>query len=400
MGKTNKNDAARSQGHATKIILAVTALVVAATMYVVVADPFHVESKRPKKESMAAEAEKVRRSIEGLLSTADAIDPRGGAASLAQRRLSYEQAADLGRSFVQYSDQRDVLIRPLLAKALLRLGKTGKAEKTVNALLKLEPRSAEGLCLKGEILQLRRDPAALEHFRRAAESGQATPEIMARYGTALIPAGQYERSETMLLKALRGGCRSHGVLLGLSMLAMRDNRFAQAEGYLVELTGRSAPSVQTQVMLAQCQKENAKPAEAEKTLRQVLSKRDIPDLYIPLGDLLDMQGKPADAAAAYARAAKDSSRKAQACFKAARTYHAINRYDLAQKYIDLAASIVDDDEVRYWQKRIEAARTGKPEPKPGSLLTSRPGSSAPGAADANSGSATTRPGGLLDFKWR
>ena len=121
------------------------------------------------------------------------------------------------------------------------------------------------------------------------------------------------------------------------------------------------------VMLAQCQKENAKPAEAEKTLRRALAQQEVPELYIPLGDVLQLQKKYLDAAQTFVRAAEifakadETKMEAAASIKAARVYYLLDRHGLAMKYIDRAAALVDDPEVRQWQRKIEDARFGQPD---------------------------------------
>jgi tetratricopeptide (TPR) repeat protein len=389
---------ARARRRMTGILLAATAAVIAATVYVVVWDPLR-PSAPSHDDTGPSRGEQVRRQIEQVIAAADAIDPRGGPASLTERQVSYEQAAELGKRFVQLADQRDVLVRPVLAKALLRLGRLDDAEKTINALLKLAPQSAEGLCLKGELVEARQGPEALELFRRAAESDQATSDIWARYGSALMAAEQFDRAEAMLLKAFCAGCKDHQVLWGLAMLAMRADKFDQAEPRLAELAGRGRPSMRVLVMLAQCQKENGKPAEAEKTLRRALEQEGNPGLYILLGDVLQLQKKYLEAAQTFVRAAEilakvdETKMEAEASLKAARAYYLLDRHGLAMKYIDRAAALVDDPEVRQWQRKIEDARFGQPDAHtPPPLL---PPPSPPGAAAQPS----TRPAkGLLDFK--
>ncbi len=393
----------------TGIVLAATAAVIAATVYVVVFNPLKPAPKPMATDTGSSRGEQARSKIEEIIAAADAIDPRGGPTSLAERKISYEQAAELGKRFIQLADQRDVLVRPVLAKALLRLGKLDDAEKTINALLKLAPQSAEGLCLKGELIEARGGPGALEQFRRAAENAQATPGMWARYGSALMAAEQFDRAEAMLLKAFRAGCKEHQVLWGLGMLAMRAGRYDQAEPRLAELAGMGRPSMRVLAMLAQCQKENGKPAEAEKTLRRALAQQEIPELYIPLGDVLQLQHKYPAAAETFARAADMSTRaagtstmEAAASFKAARVYYLTERYGLAMKYIDRATALVDDPEVRLWRRKIEDARFGRPDAQAAPPALPPPGApSGATAADANSGAArpSTRPaGGLLDFE--
>ena len=396
----------------TGILLAATAAVIAATVYVVVWDP--LKPAPVPTDTGPSRGEQVRRKIEEIIAAADAIDPRGGAASLAERQVSYEQAAELGKRFVQLADQRDVLVRPVLAKALLRLGKLDDAEKTINALLTLAPRSAQGLCLKGELIEARRGQGALEQFRRAAENDQATPDIWARYGSALLAAGQFERAEAMLLKAFRAGDREHQVLWGLAVLAMRAGKYDQAEPRLAELAGRGNPSSKALVLLAQCQKETGKLTEAEKTLRRTLAQREDPGLYIPLGDVLQLQRRYPEAAETFARAAEmfaraaemfpgqaeTSTMEAAASFKAARVYYLLNRHALAMKYIDRAATLIDEPEVRQWRRKIEDARFGQPDAQaaPRAALPLPGGPRGTSAADANATPGTMPAGGLLDFK--
>jgi tetratricopeptide (TPR) repeat protein len=449
-GKAGKFSRSGQAGHSarparrqvTGILLAATAAVIAATVYVVVWDPLKPPPAPAHMETGPSRGEQVRGKMAEIIAAADAIDPRGGAASLAERQVSYEQAAELGKRFVQFADQRDVLVRPVLAKALLRLGRLDDAEKTINALLKLAPRSAEGLCLKGELIDARGGQGALELFRRAAESDQATPDIWARYGSALMAAEQFDRAEAMLLKAFHAGCKDHQVHWGLAALAMRAGKFDQAEPRLAELAGSGRPSMRVLVMLAQCQKENAKPAEAEKTLRRALAQQEVPELYIPLGDVLQLQRKYPEAAEMFARAAEmlaraaetsaaetsaaeTSAMEAAASFKAARVYYLLDRHGLAMKYIDRAAALVDDPDVRQWRRKIEDARFGQPDaefgqpdaefgqpdagaapppvlPPPPPALPVSPlagNPSVPSTADANAAPPSTKPaGGLLDFK--
>jgi len=388
----------------TGILLAATAAVIAATVYVVVWDPLRPPPAPSHMDTGLSRGEQVRRKMEEVIAAADAIDPRGGPASLAERQISYEQAAELGKRFVQLADQRDMLVRPVLAKALLRLGRLDDAEKTINALLKLAPLSAEGLCLKGELIEACRGQGALEQFRRAAESDQATPDIWARYGSALVAAEQFDRAEAMLLKAFHAGCKDHQVLWGLAALAMRAGKFDQAEPRLAELAGRGNPSTLVLTMLAQCQKENAKPAEAEKTLRRALAQEGKPGLYILLGDVLQLQRKYQEAAKTFVRAAEifaeadETTMEAEASYKAAGVYYLLDRHGLAMKYIDRAAALVDDPAVRQRQRKIEGARFGQPDAAPTQVL---PPPSPPGAAanDADAAQPNTRPAkGLLDFK--
>jgi tetratricopeptide (TPR) repeat protein len=219
-----------------------------------------------------------------------------------------------------------------------------------------------------------------------------------------MAAEQFDRAEAMLLKAFHAGNREHQVLWGLALLAMRAGKFDQAEPRLAELAARGRPSMRVLAMLAQCQKENGRPADAEKTLRRALAQQEVPELYIPLGEVLQLQRKYPEAAEMFARAAETSAMEAAASFKAARVYYLLDRHGLAMKYIDRTVALVDDPEVRHWRRKIEDARFGQPDTQAPPLalpLAGTPGG--PTAADANTpppGAAPgTKPaGGLLDFK--
>ena len=386
----------------TKALLVATAVVIGATIYVAVRDPLKPTTNQPARDAGPTTGERVRQSMEGIIAQADAIDPRGGSGNLAARQVGYEKAAELGRQFVRLADRRDVLVRPVLAMALLRLGRFDEADKTLADLMALAPRSAEGMCLKAELIEARGGQGALELFRRAAESDQATPEIWARYGTALLAAEQYDRGETMLGKAFRAGNKDPQVLWGLAMLAMRAGKYGQAEPRLAEMASRPRPSLRVLVMLAECQKENVKLAKSEKTLRRALARTEVPELYILLGDVLQLQRKYPEAAEAFVKAAETSARQAAASFKAAQVYYLLDRYGLAMKYIDRAAAIVQDPAVLELRRKIEDFRFPRPETTGGPSFVLPPPSSVPGGragADANTAAPTTRPAGsLLDFK--
>ena len=151
----------------TKALLLATAVVIGATIYVVAWDPLKPKTKLPARDTGPTTGERVRQNMEGLIAQADAIDPRGGQGNLVTRQVAYERAAELGKQFVRLADRRDVLVRPVLAMALLRLGRLDEADKTLADLMALAPRSAEGMCLKAEVIEARGGQGALELFRRA-----------------------------------------------------------------------------------------------------------------------------------------------------------------------------------------------------------------------------------------
>ncbi|MCD6303415.1 MAG: hypothetical protein J7M21_00455 [Planctomycetes bacterium] len=330
-----------------------------------------------------SQAERVREAIEELLARAGTIGPAAAPRLRQARRKAYETAVELGRHFVLLSDPKDIRVRPVLAEAQIRLGRLDDAEKTVGALLRLAPRSAEGLLVKGMLLRARGRPDAVDWFIRAARSEQADAGIWSRCGWELLKAGRRDEAEECLARAERAGRADDHTLLGLAMLAMDDGRSEKAEQLLLRLASRSRLNVAGLVMLAEARKNAGKLAEADKTLRRAIAMQDGPALRERLGDVLVLEHRYADAADMYVRAAADPALRGVAAFKAARCYYLLDRYAAAMKYIDLAAACSVGPDVLRWRKKIENAMRGPATaPAGGSLLAiPRPPSSSGGGED-------------------
>ncbi|MGB2822014.1 MAG: tetratricopeptide repeat protein, partial [Phycisphaerae bacterium] len=351
--------AARRSRHVTAVLLLTTAAVIGVTIYIAVTPPEGPPGPEIS-DPGPSQAERTRQAIEDMLARADAIDPKAGDESLVARRRAYEAACELARKFIQLTDRTDVVVRPALAKAQLRLGELQKAERTVDELLKLSPASAEGLWMKGQLLAPRDRDAALEYFRRAAESDQAGAEVWARYGAELMSRSRFEEAKDYLTRAARAGRRDNQTLLALAMLAMRAEDFARAEQLFDEIGRTGRGSVRLLSMLAEAQKQGGRPAEAEKTLRKALDLQQLPELRLQLGDVLILLRRRAEAAEMFAKAAENPSLEPVAALKAAKLYYILDKYALAMKYIDRAAEHGATDEVLQWRTKIDNARFGEP----------------------------------------
>jgi Tfp pilus assembly protein PilF len=374
------------------VLLLTAAAVIGATVYVAVSPPWESPG-REVPEPGPTQAEKTRQTIEEMLARADAIDAKAGARALVAKREAYETACDLARRFIQLTDRRDVVVRPALAKAQLRLGKLELAERTVDDLLRLSPGSLEGLWMKGQLLAARDRDAAMEYFRRAAESDQAGPEIWARYGAKLLSRGRVEAAREYLTRAERAGQRDHQTLLALAMLALRAEDFARAEELLEEVSRSGRGSVRVLSMLAEAQKQAGRLPQAEKTLRKAMDLQRSPELRLQLGDVLILLRRRAEAAEMFAKAAESPSLEPVAALKAARLYNNLERYALAMKYIDRAAEHGLTAAVRQWRTRIENARFGEPSSTEGPTFRLPREWSPPEPAEAPE--AATQPAPLL-----
>ena len=350
--------------HLTIALLIAAAGVLGGAIYLAVA-PSGKSTSLPLGEPGPSPAERTRRAVEELLARADRMDPKAGPHAVLARSQGYEAACELARKYVRLSDPRDVVVRPVLARAQLRLGRMQDAERTIDDLLRLAPASAEGLWLKGELVRARGGQRAMQFFRLAAESDQATPELWSRYGTELRLAGRLDEARKYLLRAEQAGLHDRPTLMGLAALAMNDERFPRAEQLLQKLVTAGQSNARVLAMLAEARIYLDKLAEAERDLRLALEEDDSPELRVKLGDVLVLQKRRAEAAEEYARAAEHPAVEGLASYKAAQCCYFLGKYALAMKYIDRAAELAQAPDVTRWQRKIEDARFGAPAEAPG-----------------------------------
>ena len=341
------------------VLLLAAAVVVGGTVYVAVRPPWQdegdlVESPGP------SQAQQTRRVIEEMIVRADRINATGNPGLQAAKRQAYETARDVAVKFIQLADRTDVVVRPMLAKAQLRLGKLAEAERTVDALLALAPTSGQGLWMKAQLVATRDRDRAVEYFRRAADSGEATAEAWARYGAELLQRGQVAEARKYLTRAERAGHRDPQTLLSLAGIAMEDENFARAETLLAEVVRRGHVNARVLAGLAEAQKGLGHLAEAEKTLRKAIDVEPVGELWMRLGDVLVLLRRRPEAAEAFARAAETPALAPAGAFKAARMYYLADRCALAMKYIDLLPAKGAAPAVEELRKKIENARFGSP----------------------------------------
>ena len=385
----------------TGLLLVAAAAVTAGTIYIAVRPPWERPAPPPARPGPSP-AEQTRRAVLDLIARADAVDSKGGPVALVAKRQGYETARNLAARYVQLSDPRDVLVRPALARAQLRLGQLDQAEKTIDGLLRLSPRSAEGLWMKGELLVARGDEGSAEFFRKAAESDDATPVIWTRYGRRMLIRGRLDEARTYLTRAYQAGQRDPQTLQDLARVAMRDNQFARAEELLAELLRTQPAHPRLLGMLAEAQSRAGRLAEAETSLRRALDLLPEPRIWLKLGEVLQGMKRLAEAAEAYAKGARSPEVQAVAALKAARCYYVLDKHALARKYIELAASHGESGEVAQLRKAIESAGLNAAGSStwpafrllPAGSMPDPPKSAEPAGRTGLSPLTTTRPAGL------
>ena len=279
-------------------------------------------------------------------------------------RQALDQAIDLMLVYVQ-AHPDDVKVRPLLAEAQIKSGDLTAAQRTVGRLLALEPDHAAPLWLNGEIMRLRGDDAYVQFYRRAVESTGATPQMFSTYGLLLAGRGEHTPASKYLQRALDGGVRSSDVLMSLGRIAMGRSEYERAGAFLDEAVRLDQQNAELWRLLALCYEQAGRADAAADTLREATQtvKRwtDKASLWAALGQVLEVQGRDADAAESFAAASDGTPNLPARALGAARCYFRIGRYALAMKYIDRAAALDPDDlDIRDWLKKIEDARFVRP----------------------------------------
>lgn len=223
-------------------------------------------------------------------------------------RQQYAAAISLMAAYVEGHGD-DVEVRPLLAEAQMKSGRYAQAEGTIDDVLRRAPRMARALWLKGLLAQ-RRGADAMDFFRKAAQSPDASAEIWATVGLALLEAGDEAAAGDYLRRAREGGIEDSRTLGPLGELALRAGQFERAEQLLKETlaTDKSAPRLWA--MLAESQIKRDQLVAAAQTL--------------------------ADAVAACPQATR-------LVIQAARCNYRIGRYDQARRYVEMAAALSPDD---------------------------------------------------------
>ena len=339
----------------TIIPLALAAIVLAALAYLIIQGRQSDRLPPPADQAPKLSEEVLRQSI-----------------GLADNGL-YKRAASLLGSYLR-QEPDDVQARLLLAETQIEMGLASLAERNVDYVLSLAPEMSAALWCKGELVELRGGQAGA-FFRRSAESPDSTAETWARFGIELMTDQQFIEAEKYLRRARKGGLEDHRTLGPLGELALRADRFEEAERLLAKAT-ETAPSLAALWgMLAVAQKNAGRPAAAEKTLRNALLLcNETEALQLKLGETLVLLHKWREAGEAFMAAAKSPVLAGRATLQAARCSYLEGDLDLASQRLESAAELLGENEkVRSLREKITSELAGPTSrPAPLSIPTTLP----------------------------
>lgn len=182
-----------------------------------------------------------------LESAAKLVEPRD---DQAQEQIACTQARDLMLAYVQRR-RDDVLIRPLLARTLMRLGQYPDAESACDELFRRGIFDARLLMIKGVCVRQRKGEHAMSFFQRAIENKGPDAEVQTEYALEALASGttrQKEQAQTCLAEALSDGTlrTERWVELGLRLA-----RAGEPKGYAYLEKGLAAGSKGPMVLARQ-----------------------------------------------------------------------------------------------------------------------------------------------------
>ena len=254
----------------------------------------------------------------------------------------------------------------LLAQILRRLGQASDAELAVDNVLKQAPQISEALWLKGELVAARGGNNPQKFFQWAADSRltasdpQIGRDIWAKYALQLLEADSDQQARQYLDKAAAAGLADARLAYGYGTLAFRAGDFEQARKHLGEAVRTEAGNARAWLMLASAQRQLRQVAQARASLKEALAScREKSKLLMELGQLELADGKPADAASAFASACNYAANRAQASLLAAQAFYQAGQFAQAMKYVDMAsAENPPSQQMSELMAKIEEARFG------------------------------------------
>lgn len=308
-----------------------------------------------QKSSGPTLADQVRRNAQDAL---EGRDDKAGMMLLAQSR-------DLLISYCR-GNPKDNEMAILLARIFRRLGQVSDAELAVDNVLKQAPQMSEALWLKGELVAARGGNNPQKFFQWAADSPLAASnpqvgrDIWAKYALQLLEADNDQQARQYLDKAAAAGLADARLAHGYGIVAFRAGDFEQARKHLAEAVRTEAGNAQGWLMLAAAQRQLGQVAQARASLKEALAScRDKSKLLMELGQLELADGKPADAASAFASACNYAINRAEASLLAAQAFYQAGQFAQAMKYADMAsAENPPSQQMAELMARIEEARFG------------------------------------------
>lgn len=283
--------------------------------------------------------------------------------NLARKLIANRQYAEACKLMQTYLSRfpDDTEVRPILAEAMMAQGDNAQAEKVIDQALRVSPRIARVLWIKGELRRLRADTQFMNSFRMAVEeSADVTPEYWYKYGRELLAVNNSTEASKWLQKAYDANMRDGMTLSALGEARLGTGKFASAREVLEQAADKLPNDPHTALLLARaCRGTGDLKAAAEILETATVAKKQYdPDLYMELGEIMALQKRPIEACDAFREVTHFSryDRRARAATQAAEIYFANGFKDDALEMINLAVQFRPlDPDIQKLAKKIHAA---------------------------------------------
>jgi tetratricopeptide (TPR) repeat protein len=193
-------------------------------------------------------------------------------------------------------------IREVLAGAYYRDFLLGAALGQASAWTQIEPGSAIGWALLGDIrMRLRNRDAAADAYRRAVEANPNLVPARVGYATALLQRGQAPEAVEQFQAALLIAPRDRASRIGLIKVLLQTNQTADARKVLTGLVADFPADREVTGLAGRVELHTGRPAEAERHLRAAAEGSADWTVLNDLQQALARQGKGTEAREMQAR---------------------------------------------------------------------------------------------------
>jgi tetratricopeptide (TPR) repeat protein len=216
----------------------------------------------------------------------------------------HAQAAALAEAALSAGLEHPLLLN-VLALGREQHGRLAEAERLLRRALQIasadtNARNALGLLL----LRLEQPQEALTHFDAIIAANPGLPYVHASRGSALLALGSIIAAESSYRRALELDANQGIALAGLAHIASHRGTWPEAKAWAEKALSRLPGFPDAVMSLAAAELGQRDAAGAEKRIRHLLADSRLPQLECAyanglLGDILDAQGRVAEAVGAY-----------------------------------------------------------------------------------------------------
>ncbi len=265
-----------------------------------------------------------------------------GAFGEAHLRLAetYERTNDLQNASREYIRAADLLpdraeVQVKAGNFLLVAGRFEDAKARAELALQLDPKNVDGQVLLGYSLAgMRNLDGAIEQLEQAVVAAPNKGMAFSNLGTLQLARGDVKHAEAAFRKAVEVNADLPMPLIALANFLWAQERFKEAEDYLVKARQLEPGNVVATRALAVLYMSTNRVAEAEPILKAAAEKSTTPSAGLMLADYYTASRRPADALTALGRLSSHKAAEVEVKGRTAMILHAQGRAADAYAIVD------------------------------------------------------------------